>query len=203
MGLLYVRAVGGFQPGQVAALLRRTGREIETIVAGTADETLESCAEGRPRLTPPSSSHAKALPSNPPMQQPFKCPFICVAGLPLLANRYQSEVAVDFEVTDRRRALSEAANVLSALGEGAVVAGDAAAAGVARARSHCCFVPPLTHVIPDSLRYSVPLFLKRQCDRTLGVAADALAELAAAPERGTQVRKTLSGPRSWANFSLF
>ena len=34
-------------------------------------------------------------------------------------------------------------------------------------RSHCRFVPPLIHFIPYSLTYSVPLFLKRQCDRTL------------------------------------
>jgi phytoene dehydrogenase-like protein len=40
--------------------------------------------------------------------------------------------------------------------------------GGARARLHCRFVPPLIHFIPDSLTYSVPLFLKRQCDRTLG-----------------------------------
>jgi hypothetical protein len=39
---------------------------------------------------------------------------------------------------------------------------------VARARSHCRFVPPLMHFIPDLLTYSSPLFLKRQCDRTLG-----------------------------------
>ena len=38
--------------------------------------------------------------------------------------------------------------------------------GHRRARSHCRFVPPLIHFIPDSLIYSVPLFLKRQCDRT-------------------------------------
>ena len=42
--------------------------------------------------------------------------------------------------------------------------------GWARARSHCRFVPPLIHFIPDSLTQSVPLFLKRQCDRTLGWA---------------------------------
>ena len=36
------------------------------------------------------------------------------------------------------------------------------------ARSHCRFVPPRIHFIPDSLAYLVPLFLKRQCDRTLG-----------------------------------
>jgi hypothetical protein len=40
--------------------------------------------------------------------------------------------------------------------------------GGPRARSHCRFVPPLIHFIPDSLTYLVPLFLKRQCDRTLG-----------------------------------
>jgi hypothetical protein len=37
-----------------------------------------------------------------------------------------------------------------------------------RARSHCHFARPLVHFTPDSLTYSVPLFLKRQCDRTLG-----------------------------------
>ena len=37
-----------------------------------------------------------------------------------------------------------------------------------RARPHCRFVLTLIHCIPDSLTYSVPLFLKRQCDRTLG-----------------------------------
>jgi hypothetical protein len=37
---------------------------------------------------------------------------------------------------------------------------------VRRARSHCRFAPPLSHFIPYSLPYSVPLFLKRQCDRT-------------------------------------
>ena len=40
--------------------------------------------------------------------------------------------------------------------------------GGARARSHCRFVPPLVHFTPDLLTYSVPLFLKRQCDRNLG-----------------------------------
>jgi hypothetical protein len=41
--------------------------------------------------------------------------------------------------------------------------------GLRRARSHCRFAPPLIHFIPYSLTYSVPLFLKRQCDRTLGL----------------------------------
>ena len=36
-----------------------------------------------------------------------------------------------------------------------------------RARSHCRFVLLLIHFIPYSLIYSVPLFLKQQCDRTL------------------------------------
>ena len=39
--------------------------------------------------------------------------------------------------------------------------------GTPRARSHCRFVPPLIHFIPDSLTNLVPRFLKRQCDRTL------------------------------------
>jgi hypothetical protein len=40
--------------------------------------------------------------------------------------------------------------------------------GTYRARSHCRFVLPLIHFIPDFLTYSVPPFLKRQCDRSLG-----------------------------------
>jgi hypothetical protein len=42
------------------------------------------------------------------------------------------------------------------------------AGGDIRARSHCRFVLPLIHFTADFLTYSVPLFLKRQCDRTLG-----------------------------------
>jgi hypothetical protein len=33
---------------------------------------------------------------------------------------------------------------------------------------YCRFAPPRVHFIPDLLRESAPLFLKRQCDRTLG-----------------------------------
>jgi hypothetical protein len=40
--------------------------------------------------------------------------------------------------------------------------------GAARAWSHCRFVLLRIHFIPELLTYSVPLFLKRQCDRTLG-----------------------------------
>jgi hypothetical protein len=36
-----------------------------------------------------------------------------------------------------------------------------------RVRSHCRIVLPLIQFIPDSLRESVSLFLKRQCDRNL------------------------------------
>ena len=43
--------------------------------------------------------------------------------------------------------------------------------GVARARSHCGFVLLFTRFVPYSLTYSLPLFLKRQYDRALGVAA--------------------------------
>ena len=51
--------------------------------------------------------------------------------------------------------------------------------GAARARSHCRFVLLLAHFIPDSLTCSVPLYLKRQCDRTLGTPLVAVAGHAA------------------------
>jgi hypothetical protein len=53
--------------------------------------------------------------------------------------------------------------------------------GGARARSHCRFVPPLIHFIPDLLAYSVPLNLKRQCDRTLGGAPGRRGKKTGAP----------------------
>jgi hypothetical protein len=40
--------------------------------------------------------------------------------------------------------------------------------GELRARSHCRFAPPLIHFITYSRMYSVPLLLKRQCDRAPG-----------------------------------
>ena len=40
--------------------------------------------------------------------------------------------------------------------------------GRVRARSHCRFVLPLINFIQNSLTYSVPLILTRQCDLTLG-----------------------------------
>jgi hypothetical protein len=43
--------------------------------------------------------------------------------------------------------------------------------GERRAPSHCRFVLQHIHFMPDSLTYSVPLFLKRQCDRTPGERA--------------------------------
>ena len=42
-----------------------------------------------------------------------------------------------------------------------------AGGGPRRAWPHCRFAPPLIRFIPDSLTYSVPLFLNRQCDRIL------------------------------------
>ena len=67
--------------------------------------------------------------------------------------------------------------------------GDAelAARGERRARSHCRFVLPPIHLITDSRTYSVPLFLKRHCDRTLGER-----------DNDDQVRKTPCRTRSWA-----
>jgi hypothetical protein len=52
-----------------------------------------------------------------------------------------------------------------------------------RARSQCRFVLPFIHFTPDSLTYSVPLFLKRQCDR-IPPALPA----AATPRRGRAVK---------------
>jgi hypothetical protein len=40
--------------------------------------------------------------------------------------------------------------------------------GVGRARSHCRFALLLIHFIADSLRQSVPVYLKCPCDRALG-----------------------------------
>jgi hypothetical protein len=48
---------------------------------------------------------------------------------------------------------------------GEAVRGVADQGQVVRARSRCRFVLPLIYFTPDSLTYSVPLFLKRQCDR--------------------------------------
>jgi hypothetical protein len=48
------------------------------------------------------------------------------------------------------------------------IRGRGRAGGGRRARSHCRFVLPLINSIPDPRTYSVPLFLKRQCDQTLG-----------------------------------
>ena len=47
--------------------------------------------------------------------------------------------------------------------------GGARPGGGGRARSHCRFVLPLIHFTPDLLTYAVPVFLKRQCDQTLGL----------------------------------
>jgi hypothetical protein len=65
---------------------------------------------------------------------------------------------------DRRRGLRPRRGLAS--GPGA--APSRAAGGGCRARPHCRFAPPLILCAPDSLTYSVPLFLSRQCDRTLG-----------------------------------
>jgi hypothetical protein len=54
-----------------------------------------------------------------------------------------------------------------------------ASLGLLRARSHCRFVLPRIRFIQDLLTYSVPLFLKRQCDGTLGLLRFVLAKAAA------------------------
>jgi hypothetical protein len=52
------------------------------------------------------------------------------------------------------------------------------------------FVPPFIRLTPDSLTYSVPLLLKRQCDRTLGAARyPAGEEATAGPGEGARERR--------------
>jgi hypothetical protein len=77
--------------------------------------------------------------------------------------------------TPARQALRPELLTLGA--EGHLLNNDVAAAtitvtgGEGGARSHYRFALPLIHFIPGSLTYSVPLFLKRQCDRTPGKGA--------------------------------
>jgi hypothetical protein len=65
--------------------------------------------------------------------------------------------------------------------------------GEHRARSHFRFVPPLILFIPASLRYLVPLFLKRQCDRTLGGHTDRRGRHPGLPARPVHIRDANSG----------
>jgi hypothetical protein len=65
----------------------------------------------------------------------------------------------------------------AAMRDGGATALILASRGGHRARSHCRFVLPLIHFIPYPLTYSVPLFLKRQCDRAPGGHADCAAQL--------------------------
>jgi hypothetical protein len=87
--------------------------------------------------------------------------------------------------------------------------------GAYRARSPCRVVL-LILFIPESPTYSVSLFLKRRCDRTLGeyqmskldlvvpVVPEKLGPSIAARVKWplVKVRKTPSWPKSWANCSL-
>ena len=66
--------------------------------------------------------------------------------------------------------------------------------GARRPRSHCRFVSPLIHFIPDSLTYSVPPLLKRQCDRTPGARSG--AEHGGAPGDRHDVRARAAGAAS-------
>ena len=72
-----------------------------------------------------------------------------------------------------------------------------------RARSHCRFAPPLIHFIPDSLTYSVPLFLKRQCDRTLGGGLAGAGRGGAAAGGGSGARAAAGGGAPRCRFDTF
>ena len=69
--------------------------------------------------------------------------------------------------------------------------------GAVWARSHCRFVLLLIHFIPDLLTYLVPLFLKRQCDRTLGAVPGTfitVPRLPATPKVPMTPRLAVSAP---------
>ena len=68
--------------------------------------------------------------------------------------------------------------------------------GRRRVRSHCRFAPPLIHFTPYSLTYSVPLFLKRQCDRTPGLLHEVREHLAAAHPRRHEGAPAAQGRRA-------
>ena len=78
-------------------------------------------------------------------------------------------------------------------GRRAGAAGGGADGGPDRARSHCRFVPPLTHFIPDELTYSVPLFLNRQCGRTPG--GDILGPAGPAGAKDAELAQNLGQPQ--------
>jgi hypothetical protein len=76
--------------------------------------------------------------------------------------------------------------------------------GEPRARSHCRFAPPLIHFTPESLTYSVHLFLKRQCDPTPGelLGADAACDFAVRARARPRARLARGWPESWAESSV-
>jgi hypothetical protein len=72
---------------------------------------------------------------------------------------------------ERLNAFMNEADIVEYVKRGPAVVADARCIdirGAARARPRCRFAPQLIHFIPDSLTCSVPLFLKRQCERSLG-----------------------------------
>jgi hypothetical protein len=68
------------------------------------------------------------------------------------------------------RKVADGANAIL-LSDMAHISGLVAAGVVRRVRSHCRFVLSVIHFILGLLIDSVPLFLKQQCDRTLGALA--------------------------------
>jgi hypothetical protein len=60
-----------------------------------------------------------------------------------------------------------------------------------RARSHCRSVLLLIQLIPKSLKYSAPLFLQQQCDRTLGGDRHGSAGAAEGAGRRRETRRPL------------
>jgi hypothetical protein len=66
--------------------------------------------------------------------------------------------------------------------------------GGVRARSHCRVSPPFTLFITDRLKDSVPLFLRRQCDGTLGGVAEGGRRAPRARVAGAEAEALAQGP---------
>ena len=121
---------------------------------------------------------------------------------PLLPNRYQSEVAIDFDITDRRKALAEASATLAALGEAALR--QAATLTNGAERSVSSLAVRATTVIAglacaeEEPGVAFPSFLGHTV--VCGQAAVALLQLCSDPQRvGASTPSRREVPEDWQN----
>jgi hypothetical protein len=106
---------------------------------------------------------------------------LCATARPLYSRFTEIIGTTSYETTmrpNRRRRVPRTAWRATRLGwsgcggrrlaGGGRTCGFAQPGGRGRARSYCRFLLPLVHFTPDSRTYSVPVFMKRRCDRTPG-----------------------------------